>query len=184
MNSVKEYASQWENRERQDIDTLSEWGYEVVDTNRIKILKVGQWAHMQHLSANTQMLKTPVTPMASILLADRAPNILVLVYKSHYTDYLIKELGSYKSFGNITYINSMTFMKDEILDNHGSVLCSFGISPKMKKWIFPDSTGYLKIAQVTIQIVLYCLVYLMLHETSFKIINTAISSISGQNTAS
>jgi hypothetical protein len=42
MNSVKEYASQWENRERQDIDTLSEWGYEVVDTNRIKILKVGQ----------------------------------------------------------------------------------------------------------------------------------------------
>ena len=42
MNSVKEYASQWENRERQDIDTLSEWGYEVVDANRIKILKVGQ----------------------------------------------------------------------------------------------------------------------------------------------
>lgn len=42
MNSVKEYARQWENRERQDIDTLSEWGYEVVDTNRIKILIVGQ----------------------------------------------------------------------------------------------------------------------------------------------
>jgi hypothetical protein len=55
---------------------------------------------MQHLSANTQLLKTPVTPMTSILLADRAPNILVLVYKSHYTDYLIKELGIYNSLGN------------------------------------------------------------------------------------
>ena len=136
---------------------------------------------MQHLSANTQLLKTPVTPMTSILLADRAPNILVLVYKSHYTDYLIKELVIYKSFGNTTYINSMTFMKDEILDNHGSVLCSFGISTKDEEVDLPGLYWIPKITQVTIQIVLYCLVYLMLHETSFKII---ISSISGQNTAS
>ena len=72
-------------------------------------------------------------------------------------------------------------MKDEILDNHGSVLCSFGISTKDEEVDLPGLYWIPKIRQVTI---LYCLVYLMLHETSFKIINTAISSINGQNMAS
>jgi hypothetical protein len=39
---------------------------------------------------------------------------------------LIKELGIANSLGNST----TTHTKEEILDNHRSVLCSFGISTK------------------------------------------------------
>ena len=42
---------------------------------------------------------------------------------------LINELGIYNSLGNPTY--TLTILtKEEILDNHRSVLCSFGISSK------------------------------------------------------
>jgi hypothetical protein len=59
-----------------------------------------------------------------IVSADNAPNYIVFVYKSHYIDCLINN-----SLGNPTY-TSTTLTKEEILDNHMSVLCSFGISTK------------------------------------------------------
>ena len=49
--------------------------------------------------------------------------------QSHHIDCLIKELGIDNSLGNPTYI-PVTLTKEEILDNHRSVLCSFGISTK------------------------------------------------------
>ena len=55
------------------------------------------------------------------------------VCKSHYIDCLIKELGIGKSFGNSTYT-------PKILDNHRSVLCSFGISTKNEEL---DLIGYI-----------------------------------------
>ena len=64
-----------------------------------------------------------------IVSADKAPNNIVFVCKSHYIDCLIKELGIGNSLGNPTYI-LMTLTKEEILDNHRTVLCSFGISTK------------------------------------------------------
>ena len=57
-----------------------------------------------------------------IVSVDKAPNNIVFVCKSHYIDCLIKELGIDNSLGNPT--------KEEILDSHRSVLCSFGISTK------------------------------------------------------
>ena len=62
-----------------------------------------------------------------IISADKAPNNIVFVCISHYVDYLIKELSIGNSLGNITYTPT-TPTKEEILDNHRSVLCSFGIS--------------------------------------------------------
>jgi hypothetical protein len=51
------------------------------------------------------------------------------VYISHYIECLIKELGIDNSLGNPTYtLRALT--KEEILDNHRSVLCSLGISTK------------------------------------------------------
>jgi hypothetical protein len=64
-----------------------------------------------------------------IVSADNALNNIVFVCKSHYIDCLIKELGIENSLGNPTY-TSTTHTKEEILDNHRSVLCSFGISTK------------------------------------------------------
>ena len=51
------------------------------------------------------------------------------MYISHYIECLIKELGIDNSLGNPTYtLRALT--KEEILDNHMSVLCSFEISTK------------------------------------------------------
>ena len=53
--------------------------------------------------------------------------------KSHYIDCLIKGLGIDKSLGNSTYT-------PKILDNHRSVVCSFGISTKNEEL---DLIGYI-----------------------------------------
>jgi hypothetical protein len=59
------------------------------------------------------------------------------VCKSHYIDCLIKELGIDDSLGNPTYTPT-TLTKEEILDNHRSVLCSFGISTKDEELDLPS----------------------------------------------
>ena len=66
-----------------------------------------------------------------------APNNIVFVCKSHYIDCLIKELGIDNSLGNPTYIPT-TDTKVEILDNHRSALCSFGISTKDEELDLPS----------------------------------------------
>ena len=71
-----------------------------------------------------------------IVSADKAPNNSV-VCKSHYIDCLIKELGIDNSLGNPTYTQT-TLTKEEILDNHRSVLCSFGISTKDEELDLPS----------------------------------------------
>ena len=66
-----------------------------------------------------------------VFLTDKAPNNIVCVCKSHYIDCLIKELGIDNSLDNHTdNVYPTTSTKEEILDNHRSVLCSFGISTK------------------------------------------------------
>jgi hypothetical protein len=49
---------------------------------------------------------------------------------------LLKELGIEISLGNHTYTPT-TLTKEEILDNHRSVLCSFGISSKDEELDLP-----------------------------------------------
>ena len=71
-----------------------------------------------------------------IVSTDKAPNNIVFLCKSHYIDCLIKELGIEISLGNHTYTPT-TPTKEEILDNHISVLCSFGISSKDEELDLP-----------------------------------------------
>ena len=93
---------------------------------------------MRHFSAHsTLILKDPnVAKHLShfhdkyvVVPADKAPNIIVFVCKSHYIDFLIRELGIDNSPVNPTY-TLWTLVKEEILYNHRSVLCFFGISTK------------------------------------------------------
>jgi hypothetical protein len=72
-----------------------------------------------------------------IVSANKAPKNIVVVCKSHYIDILIKELGIDNSLGNRTYTPT-TLTKEEILDNHRSVLCSFGISTKDEELDLPS----------------------------------------------
>ena len=54
---------------------------------------------------------------------------LTIVCKKHYIDCQIKEIGINNTLGNPTYTLS-TPTKQEILENHKSVLISFGVNPK------------------------------------------------------
>jgi hypothetical protein len=72
-----------------------------------------------------------------IVSADKAPNNLVFVCRSHYIDFLIKELGIDNLLGHPTY-SQTTLKKEDIMDNHRSVLCSFGISTKDEELDLPS----------------------------------------------
>jgi hypothetical protein len=72
-----------------------------------------------------------------IVSADKTPINIVFVCKSHYIDCLIKEVGIANSLGNPTYTPT-TLTKEEILDNHRSVLCVFGISTKDEELDLPS----------------------------------------------
>ena len=63
-----------------------------------------------------------------IVLADKASNIYTFVCKKYYVSILIEELGLNSLPGNPTY-NLTDFSASEVLDNHKSVLTSFGIDP-------------------------------------------------------
>ena len=72
-----------------------------------------------------------------VVSSDKAPNNIVCVCKSHYIDCLIKGLGIDNLLGNPTN-TSTTLTKEETLDNHRSVLCSFGISTKNEELDLPS----------------------------------------------
>jgi hypothetical protein len=119
MDSVEDYARQWAKREKEDLDTLSEWVKSVRSLIQIIIKNsVGLWALALNQSINDKYV---------IISTDKAPNNIVFVCKSHYKDCLIKELGIDTLVGNPTYTPT-TLTKEEILDNHRSVLYYFGIS--------------------------------------------------------
>ena len=61
----------------------------------------------------------------------------MFVCKSHYIDCLIKELVIDNSLGKPTFTPT-TLTKEEIMDNHRFVLCSFGISTKDEELDLPS----------------------------------------------
>ena len=74
-----------------------------------------------------------------VVSADKTPNNIVFVCKSHYIDCLIKELGIDNSLGNPSYTPT-TLTKEQILDNRRSVLCSFLLLglPNAPRNLFPN----------------------------------------------
>ena len=115
-----------------------------------------------------------------IVSADKAPNNIVFVCKSHYIDCLIKELGIDNSLGNPTYTPGH-LRKRKSWTIVGLFYVPLEFQPNMKHWIYHHSTGFLNY-KVSFQTALYCLVCQMLHETSFQIIN--MYSIGSENRAS
>ena len=80
------------------------------------------------------------------------------------------------------YIYPTTLTKEEILESHRSVLCSFRNFNQRWRTGFTINLLESQITQVSFRTALYCWVCQMLHETSFQIIN--MHSIGGQNRAS
>jgi hypothetical protein len=107
MDSVEDYARQWAKREKEDLDTLSEWVKSVRSLIQIRIKTLSGSMSIR----STSIFKDPNVAKHLSLLhdkfvivsADKAPNNIVFVCKSHYIDCLIKELCIDNSFENPTY---------------------------------------------------------------------------------
>ena len=92
MDSVEDYARQWEKCEKEDLDTRSKWVKSVRPLIQIRIKKLNG-------SSSTSVFKEPNAAKHLSLLhdkyvivsADKAPDNIVFVCKSHYIDCLIKE---------------------------------------------------------------------------------------------
>ena len=72
----------------------------------------------------------------AVVLADKASNNIVFICKNHCLQCLTTELGINRTTGNPTY-SLTSFTKDEILQNHKSVL-SFGINIKENEENLPS----------------------------------------------
>ena len=129
------------------------------------------------------LLNTCLSFMTNMLLSPptRPLTMLFLCVNHNYIDCLIKELGIDNSLGNPTY-TPITLTNEEILDNHRSVLCSFGISIKDEELDLQSYTGFLNYTSVLSHSTILLGLPNAIHETSFQIIN--MYSIGDQSRAS
>jgi hypothetical protein len=125
-----------ENGQNEKIDTLSEWVKAVRSVIQIRIGKLRRsmrtkatFVFKDHEFSET--LST-IQYRHVVVPADKAPNNIILISKEHYNDCLKIELGLENSQSNPT-----TLSKEEIIDNHMSVLSSFSLSMKDEDCVLP-----------------------------------------------
>ena len=73
------------------------------------------------------LLRAEIHEKFVVVPADKASNNILFVCKTHYINCLMEELGMSTMAGNPAY-NLTAMSKDEILQNHRSVMLTFGIS--------------------------------------------------------
>ena len=111
--------------------TLPEWVKSVRSLIKIRIKKLNgsmsTWATSILKDPNVAKHMSNLHDKCVVVPADKTPNNIVLCV--NHIDCLIKEVCIDNSLGNTTYTPT-TITKEEILDNHRSILCSVGISTK------------------------------------------------------
>jgi hypothetical protein len=135
MNSVTNYARQWTKREREYMDTISEWAIAVRSliqiiikkklmgtraTSIFKYLNVAKQMHLLHDQYFYQILTAFNNSEVFYWFCRKSPNNIIFVCKSLDTDYLLKELCINNSLCNPIYLTTHT-------------VCSFGILDKDKE---------------------------------------------------
>ena len=130
MDACEAYARQWAKKEDVELDTLSEWIKSIgeVVKRRIRRLKHSVNTRSESIFRDPDVVRelSRLHENFVIVPADKASNNYTFVYKRHYVDILIEELGLHSLPGNPTY-NLTDFSASEVLDKHKSVLTSFGI---------------------------------------------------------
>ena len=130
MDACEAYARQWAKKEDVELDTLSEWIKSIgeVVKCRIRRLKHSVNTRSESIFRDPDVVRelSRLYENFVIVPADKASNNYTFVCKRHYVDILIEELGLNSLPGNPTY-NLTDFSASEVLDNHKSVLTSFGI---------------------------------------------------------
>ena len=97
MDSVEDYARQWAKREEEELDTLSEWVKAMRSLIQVHIhkLKRSMNTHAKSVFKDPSVARhlSELHDKYVVVPADKAPNNIVFVCKSHYTGCMIKELG-------------------------------------------------------------------------------------------
>ena len=133
MDSDEEYAKQWTRREKGDLDNLSEWVKSVRFLRQIWIKQnlMGLWALFLHQSLKTQMFAKHL-----FILHDKY--VVVPANKAHHNIVLCVIHITQTAWQRVFTWQPTTLTKEEILDNHRSVLCSFVISTKDEELDLPS----------------------------------------------
>ena len=108
-----------------EVDTLSEWVKSVMSLVNRRVSVLSRTMYRRHESVFDD--PDVAAELAVVVPADKASNNILFVCKTHYINCLMEELGMSTITGNPT--DNLTAMsKDEILQNHHSVMLTFGIS--------------------------------------------------------
>ena len=130
MDACEEYARRWAKKEDVEVDTLSEWIKSIADVLKRRIRRLKHSVNTRHESIfNDPDVVRELCRLHEkfvIVPADKASNNYTFVCKRHYVRILSEELGLNSLPENLTY-NLTDFSASEVLDNHKSVLTSFGI---------------------------------------------------------
>ena len=113
-----------------EVDTLSEWIKSIANVLKRRFRRIKHSVNTIHESifSDTYVVRelSRLHETFVIVPADKASNNYTFVCKRHYVSILSEELGLNSLPGNPTY-NLTDFSASEVLDNHKSVLTSFGI---------------------------------------------------------
>ena len=138
--SFYQFQRQWTKKEDVELDTLSEWIKSIGDVVKLRIRRL---KHSVNTRSESIFRDPDVVHELSrlhenfvIVPADKASNNDTFVCKKHYVDILIYELGLHSLPGNPTH-NLADFSASEVLDNHKSVLISFGIQTNNEELDLP-----------------------------------------------
>ena len=130
MDACEEYARRWAKKEDVEVDTLSEWIKSIADVLKRRIRRLKHSVNTRHVSifSDPDVVRelSRLHENFVIVPADKASNNYTFVCKRHYVSILSEELGLNSLPGNPTY-NLTDLSASEVLDNHKSVLTSFGI---------------------------------------------------------
>ena len=123
-------GKRWAKKEDVEVDTLSEWIKSIVDVLKRRIRRLKHSVNTRHESifSDPDVVRelSRLHENFVIVPADKASNNYTFVCKRHYVSILSEELGLNSLPGNPTY-NLTDLSASEVLDNHKSVLTSFGI---------------------------------------------------------
>ena len=132
MDACEEYARRWAKKEDVEVNNLSEWVKSIADVLKRRIRRLKRSVNIRHESifCDHEVVRelSRLHENFVIVPADRASNNYTFVCRKYYVSILIEELGLNSLPGNPTY-TLLDFSASEVLDNHKSVLPSFGIDP-------------------------------------------------------
>ena len=153
MDACEAYARRWAKKEDVELDTLSEWIKSIGNVLKCRIRRLKHSVNTRHESIFSD--PDVVTQLSRlhenfvIVPADKASNNYTFVCKRYYVDILIEELGLHLLPGNPTY-NLTDFSASEVLENHKSVLTSFGIQTTEKSSICHTFIGFQRCTRIPI----------------------------------